>query len=661
MFIGDNGCGKSTLLQSIQFALTGKIPGVAEKNQELMKFCNNGEEMEVKVFLDNGIVSRKLYFEGTSVKEKVSCSPFLESGTLSEKNKAILNNTIGLPIALNFGEFINMNDGEKRKFIYSLLGEIGDYNKESVKAHIIKKGFHDEKIISKILCKYKENDSIEEGLKKMQEEVETQKKLSNAECSRLEESLKQLSKLKNSSNESIRGLEELKLKKQETTNSLRKVEKIINENNQKKQFLINVKEKKKILSNQINILESKVNIANKKNLEEELKKLSTVKIEDEILKVDKEISLIKGEINSNKTYIEDITVKGIEVKAKIEHYSEIVLSIKSQKGCCTIDKSIKCEKNFSNYLMQIQQHIKSDGEIRRKLADEYQEAKRELKCKEVKLNSLENNKNDLIKALMKNKDDINNIKSKIKDIDFNIRELDIKKEQLNEYSNTINQYSVIDTEIYLKQCNSLRVSIEQYDLEISKLDEIRANEILIEKTKSQYKLIEEELKDYKNISKILGPKGLQGEIVKTGLVVIEEEINETLSILKVDGHLFFECVGNKGKEIFNFGIKNKNNKTYFETLSNGEKLMVSLAILKVIIGRIESKTKVLIVDDIIHLDKENRRKLYDALVMLKPSFDNIIAMGAINKEEVNLIPNEIKIWDKSSSEKGVQLQLDIIA
>lgn len=662
LLAGDNGAGKSTLIQAIQFALTGKIPGVGEKNQELIKFSNESD-MEVTVFLDNGIVTRRLYLDGITIKESVECDAYLQSGTLAEKNRAILENTIGLPITLNFGEFVGMKDKEKREFIYSLLTEMGKYNKETTVEYILAKGFNNQEVLNRVMDNYKESDSIEQALEKMLNHISTEKKLLNAEYKKVGESIKQMTYMRNQEVKSMRGLEELKVRKVEITNQILNLERLISENNQKFKTFNEFKEKKVKLTQEISILETKANCTKGIDIQGEI-----LKLENQYKNIEKDIEAyevkkveIEGNIQKCTVKMDKIVEQGTQIKSNIDHKNSLITNIKNSGGCCSIDKSIKCTNNFTHYMTVLSKDVKEFESVRQDLLSDYKNLQEQKKLLETSKAACEASKKDMTVLLMKTNNEINSLKIKASEYEMSKREIAIKKELLDDCNKNLTRYGVINSDTNIKQKDILNKSLIEINNEISQFDEVKANEIILEKTKLQYKEVEKKISGYKEIEKIVGPKGLQGEIVKSGLGTIEDEVNNSLNILDINAKVFFECNSKKGAEVFNFGILSGDSKKYFEGMSQGEKLMLSIAIMNSIITRINSVEKVLVIDDLIHLDKKNRMKLYQGLINLKHVFTNIIAMGAINDDEISSIPTDIKVWNMSKSTEFEQLSLNITA
>ena len=157
--------------------------------------------------------------------------------------------------------------------------------------------------------------------------------------------------------------------------------------------------------------------------------------------------------------------------------------------------------------------------------------------------------------------------------------------------------------------------------------------------------------DYKatafaDIAKALGPKGIQGEMVKEILEPLKEEIRANLVLMGKDNVApYFETESDTGQEIFQFGWFNeKKHQVNFDVLSTGEQLMFLAALLTTIIDRAQPKIKALIIDNVNHLDAVNFQLVLDGVAKLKGKLDNIVLAGAVPYE---ITSDEWAVWDLS--------------
>lgn len=650
LFIGSNGSGKSTIKKAIEFGLKGSINGSRNENEEIFKYASKASTtMGVKLFLDNSIIERTLNNNGSSITQGLTCSPLLEKGTIKQKNEAIIKNTIGTPLVLNFSDFISMKDGEKRKFIYSLLGESDNWNKEKVRQWIEKKiTIKDTKLLSDLMKEYKDDYSIEEGIAALLSYIESKKKLLNAEVKKLSEGAKHLSDLKSKLTETTRNLQLYKEEETLLREQLIKVEKSLSANKQNIEMLEKINKDILIIQNKISSLEENIKSKNKDLIEEQLKEIKSINMEYHINKTISSLNSLKEKKNRLEISQEKIVFKGEKNKLEMLSMKELISKISEQNGICVLDKRVKCEKNFTSFINNLNEEVKNLIINDKNFREQYIEVREKIKEINREIDGLEKKKDDQNNTALKIKDEEHKLKLELKNISVAQEQSEIYKEHLEMLFESKEKFAIKnDTELLNKQKEALNIKINELKVKTEDAQKSKTSLIMLEKTLLERDKTEEELMLFKKIDLLVGPKGIQGEIVKSGLEPIREEIQIALEKLNLKEKFFFECK-KKGKEVFNFGLMIEENKRYFETLSTGEQLLISVAMMSVIINKINSPTKFLIIDDIVHLDKLARNDFFNAMVTFKSTFDNIIMIGAID-DDTDEIPEEIKIWDMDIS------------
>jgi exonuclease SbcC len=86
----------------------------------------------------------------------------------------------------------------------------------------------------------------------------------------------------------------------------------------------------------------------------------------------------------------------------------------------------------------------------------------------------------------------------------------------------------------------------------------------------------------------------------------------------------------------------------FDALSTGEKLMLLIALIVVIIERNNPKLKILMIDNIENLDHENLVNVLEGLNVVGDKLDNIIISGVIDLKNCCDFSNDymgFKVWD----------------
>ena len=113
---GKNGAGKSTVLNAIQLALLGYIPGIAKKNDLIMKHAN-GPFLSVTATLDDDGKLMQVSRVYTANKKGINCSVSTIPDNLVVSD--ILGN-LELPV-FNFNEFVGMSANKLKDWFISFL------------------------------------------------------------------------------------------------------------------------------------------------------------------------------------------------------------------------------------------------------------------------------------------------------------------------------------------------------------------------------------------------------------------------------------------------------------------------------------------------------------------------------------------------------------
>lgn len=641
LIIGSNGSGKSTAFQALQFAITGKINNIDEKNESLFAFCNNTNNMSVIADFDDFSIKRGLSKE-SSIKESLDCN-LIEKGTLKEKNKIILENTIGNPMIINFNKFLSMTQSEKKKFIFSLISESSKLEQDTINKYLLE-NIEDIKLVE--ILKEKCNNSIEESVNSMLEFIDSKKKVLNSDLKILKSSVKNLLELKSSSIESTNNLKIYKEQEFSLRKELSEIEKSIHSitknNNLISSINTNINTTENDISN-INTDISKYNLNDLKSKIEMLRKTNFSKVKNEI---NIKIINVKKEIESLKSTSDIIVAKGLDNKAEYKNTFNLIKKIEQQSisKCCILDKRIKCSntQNFNSLLGDLKSNMNTYYENNATFVSQYEEIALQLKALEQELNTLNISKEELVEKTLNNNNLINKLENEIKNFDFLNKELKLKKQQLLMYKENKGTLTSEPIDLLVKRKNALNSSLNNLNTKIKECEKAQFNLISLEKTVLQRDKVNNDLLLYKKAYKII--EALQKKIIKDTICPIQSEIDKYLNLFLI-GKFEFKCENANGKDIFKLGIIKKNVFSEFDALSTGEQLMLSVAFIIVLLNKINPKNRILIIDDIIHLHKDIRSQFFKSLVKIKEHLDNIIIIGALDSSDVLDIPKQINVID----------------
>jgi exonuclease SbcC len=226
--------------------------------------------------------------------------------------------------------------------------------------------------------------------------------------------------------------------------------------------------------------------------------------------------------------------------------------------------------------------------------------------------ALQNKKQQTMKAATEHKSKLQSYRD----------ELDRLQKQPNEF--------IAPIDILQAQTVGMRMRIEELTIELAGKEKAKqaitlVQQSMIDNRKSEYSAIA-----IKSIQEQLGPKGIQGEIVKEILEPIRQNIGTNLKLCGFNFEPFFQTESDTGKEIFQFGWVNENGQhVNFDALSTGQQTVYLAAMMVTIIDMAQPKARILVMDDLNHLDRKNFQLLINGLDKLSEKLDNIILAGAI--------------------------------
>jgi len=155
---------------------------------------------------------------------------------------------------------------------------------------------------------------------------------------------------------------------------------------------------------------------------------------------------------------------------------------------------------------------------------------------------------------------------------------------------------------------------------------------------------------WKRISEAVGPKGLQGRLVKDTLAPLCNAVQAKLDAMSVGRNFYVQTEDDKGKEVFQFGYSDavRMECRNFDALSTGEQMMLLIALMTTIVERLNPPLKVLAIDNVESLDKENMWRVINGLEVAGQCMDNIILSGVLDISPDDLDEgNPWTIWDLS--------------
>ncbi|MCR3758473.1 hypothetical protein KYB31_05615 [Clostridium felsineum] len=684
LFTGSNGKGKSSRLQAIALAMMGYIPQYGKNLADIYKLASS-KEIDVGLKLDNNFSFNRSILRKTSTKRKTGekeikygeeliLTPSLGEKKIADKEARVKSELGNFPMMLDFQDFLNMSDNEKRKFIYSLTGvNANTWNKDSIQKYLEKKLLTLElqvkkpeqyegmkTIINEVMNDYVDGIDVQIAIENLVYRAKEKLSYYKENALKTEGTVQKLAELKNSTD--IEGdFKEVQDELKSLQDKLMQTEKLMSTSTERKKVIDNRLNKINILkieianlqrfkpSNDLHSLNNKI-----KELNSKLQK-ENVNYDDKIKEVVNEIQKLQSELPEKQNEAQEIIRKGTEKKTVIETYEKSLKDIASHGGKCLVDSRIKCDKNFSEFKSYAENLVKNTQIEKSKLLAKYRKAKSEIAKIQKKIMALEKSKQDIIaqerninnkntsinNEILKVTSQINSIKT---DIKLNSEKLKLKQEELSNLQNEMaNTEPAVPIDALQKQAAALRSTISNLESEKelqqkSKNDYENLKKVMLENKTSELNVVL-----LNQLIDALGAKGLQGEIMKQGLEPLKSLVQENLNLLGIKNEFSFICESEKGKEVFQFGwINEKKSFVDFNALSTGQQMILLIAFLVAVIEKKSPKLKVLMIDNLNDLDSINLKNVLSGLKVLSSKLDNIIIAGVID-EKVD--DDVIKVWN----------------
>lgn len=693
IFIGRNGSGKTTRVQSLGLSMLGHVPGQGKTAADTFKLAT-GKDMTVglrtdsfqftRTFTQNEKTDKKTGATTISIKETLAVSPGKDERTETQKKDRIFAEIGNFPVMMDFSQFLSLSDAKRRDFIYSLSPiQSTEWTREKVEDHLLKTILNDEmrennpdkyssmeETIREAMKQFPEGFGIHEGIQSMLDWTSSQLTFWNKKKNDSQGAVRQLSDMKNRLEETDRNLAEQKKELEDLQNQLIQVEKLISADEQKKRNVDKRLARMKELRQQIDALEKNPLLTRDDEYDKEISRLQS-----EI----KEVPDVQGKIKEINDQMdkERVEVDGLEKKATV--LNQQITSINGQidalesalkqvgelEGACIITKAIACPKDFSGFDGFVEQKkvkaVEAVGVLEKQfdelwkkrnlIRDGWKTKQDEIQAMLRNVSSIQTENNQIqrqINTILSERDSLKNKEERYKNL------LDMYREELNRLANEKDE-TIGDLTIMGAQVNGLRTRITELKNSLQEKEKSKQTIILLQNSLMENRKSEYKADAIKSINEQLGPKGIQGELVKEIIEPIRGQIEENLKLMGFSQDPFFQTETETGKEVFQFGwVNEKGHTVNFDALSTGQQTVFLAAMMMTIIDRAQPKLKLLVMDNLNHLDKQNFQLLLNGLDKLHKKVDNIILAGAV---EFDFEAEGWKVWNLTPEESRGELNV----
>ncbi|MDW0113807.1 hypothetical protein QT711_11470 [Sporosarcina saromensis] len=668
ILIGKNGSGKTTRIQGLGLAMLGNVPGQAKTSAANFKFAT-GDEMVVGLKLDGFEFTRsftrdekfnsKTGERTVSIKEGISVSPGKGERTVTQKKDRILQEIGNFPVAMDFNEFLKLSDAKRRDFIYSLSPiDSTSWDKQKLTDYLLEKmlsptlGESNEELysitkelITEALEEFKDGLDIHEGLQSMLDWTAGELSYWRRKQSDSQGAVRQMSEMKNQLLETDRNIAEAKKELEELQSNLIEVEKKISADTEKKRVIDQRLERIEAIKKEIQIINETKIQTNTEQLDKEIAALTAsiplpLNVEEKITPIDKKLGELHSQQFEQQQKVHAVREQIMDIQANVQTLDSTLRRVGEMAGMCVISPMISCPKDFTGFDDYVDNKKKQADEALQKLQEEYALQDKKMKSLHEQAAELESQKAAVFTEAQKIHSHREEIAEKVKVKEVERRNIlalidrkDNKLLALNEeLDKLMNQKSepIGDLSIMQKQAEGTRSRIVELRAQVEEKEKSKHTLILMNENVLQNNEAEYKASAAKSLQEYLGPKGVQGELVKEILEPIRMQIEENLKLMNFQQIPYFETESESGKELFEFGwLNERGHRVNFDALSTGQQTAYLAAMMMTIIDRAQPKLKILAIDNVNHLDKENFQMVVNGLNGLAHKVDNIILAGAL--------------------------------
>lgn len=548
---GKNGAGKSTVLNAIQLALLGYIPGIAKKNDLIMKHAN-GPFLSVTATLDDDGKLMQVSRVYTANKKGINCS------VSTVPDNLVVSDILGdleLPV-FNFNEFVDMSANKLKDWFISFLPSNRiDINwdkelKESLQdIHLTESKFYDETL------QYINNiggDGVD------------QVRAANAY-------LKQL----------------LSFKKSEMERMTNSIQSLIFYDDYKDDMSIEDIEAQK-QAYQLDYTEA---ITLQKSYEassKALEQLATYKdLNDSLEQDDRYRKAVE-----NKTQLEsklnDLNVKltnNSMHRSGAQSKLHSLTSLTSGNGVCPYTNSV-CDtikasvEEWKAQMVELKKEIDNYNQYEKSLHTQIQNSRNEFSKYQMEITSLENQykTRDNLKSMVNPALTAVNIQEVLDRIQFDEKTISELSDKLVKAKANQQYNNLVDT-----------FTAQKFDIQQS----IEALKVWI---------------------KLTGENGLQTQFMGDPFADLSNNLSVYLSAMFDEPNLKAHFNLSTKVNSFSFGIDRNGSYIPFDMLSSGEKCMYTLALLTCLTATSNAQLKLIMIDDLFdHLDDENIENVFKGI------------------------------------------------
>jgi exonuclease SbcC len=643
IFIGPNGSGKSTRLEAVMTGILGYVPRLGKTVGDTFKLASD-KKMGVGLTTDTGLSFgrdfeevRTRHKDGSvsyKFQQKISVSP--SNGEKNDTERAArLDKEVGnFSVMFDLDSFMNQTDTEQKSFIFGLVDPSQHgWDRDRVMAEVHKvMGKHTSSVEdSRIRVFNQDLDMFASPTLPVQDVVESLYE----RAKEIRSGINEIKRKKNAAKEELL-LTKQKIGQQSAADlsqlriRLAAQEKLSAELGAKKsaehvmrvQMLANRQREAKLVKDLANVSGEVIVDGIPLTVSQASERLSTM--QSSLAEATRQVNAIRDGLEKDRNAVHAIALDISRVDRRRE-LQTLGKSLTDSQGVCptcgskpSVDPKIKIDqlkKEFADITVKVIA-LQKNKEV---IDSSIETLSKTLPISTEAMNKFDVSTRALAKSIITAEASTQvkaNITSELAAVRATISGLAVttSEEEINAQVNAV-------TEEVSKLKTSIKVQ-EEMNTILTKFDDAKIGAMQAEK---EFELLED-------ICLALGPRGMQGKILRDAIVPLQEKVNSVLASISDSYQLQFTFEDKNEKESFKMGWLRDGKIVPFSSLSGGERILFSSALAIGLVLLKDPPLKVLCIEAA-EIDTVNFGKLLESLDILAGSIDNVLIATHYARQE----------------------------
>ena len=603
LLVGPNGAGKTAVLQAFMVGILGYEPRLGRTPASVAQLAS-GREMSVELETEGKfVVHRTFKMSQGMVSTSVRVSPYQGERNLADAHRRILEEVGDFAVAFDLNAFLSLSDAKKRTFLFGLSPvNLGRWDKARLKAQLIHAAqapvssltLH--AWIDKAFSIWSEGLDLQTNLERMLAYLKREyalwslkQKEGVAAARRMIASRNQEAALLNESGMTRKKIEEIR----EQIIQIR--EELARDETRRKRAEARAGEMARIRE-QLAQWENRPVSADP--IRRQLAQLKEASFDPKTLQ--EEAARLEGDA------VRLLAEIGLEERQRSELHMALEMEEKSlaragaRRGKCPVIDGGDCPVDFTQPLARKEEALSLKKRALAELEEKQQRRSAEYRAGQERLAQLratlqlrgeeEEKKTAQIAAW---EEMLRQQERGAADREEERRRLEASLARLE--AEELEDGGYADPDDLLLQKEGLERQLEEKQQLLSEQEAQRALWITYQQNQVEMKKAAANVEALKKLVAALGPKGLQGEVMKEMIRPFAKIVNDLLHSIDPEKELAFRFQDTRGNEVFEMGWKKEERLIPFEALSTGERVLFSAALMTGLIIFREPRCRLLLV------------------------------------------------------------------